>query len=276
MSSSEDSYLGRVALLQFHVTESKELNLKTALRFIAEAVSKSAKLIVLPEIWNSPYATSAFAEYAEVLPNVGESLESDFDFSYSPSAKFLMDQAKKHRVFLIGGSVPERDISQSEKVYNTCLCINPSGKIVGKHRKLHLFDVDIPGGITFKESDTLSPGDKFTFFNAGKPFGMIGIGICYDIRFPEYALLLSQKFNCSVLVYPGAFNLITGPAHWELLQRSRALDSQCYVLTASPARSKNQSNEGIYPHYIAWGHSTVTVRRSFYQINFKICGLFYS
>lgn len=75
-------------------------------------------------------------------------------------------------------------------------------------------------------------------------------------RFPEYALLLTQTHQCKVLIYPGAFNLTTGPAHWELLQRARAVDGQCFVLTASPARSAPPKEETKYPHYSAWGHST--------------------
>ncbi len=98
----------------------------------------------------------------------------------------------------------------------------------------------------------------------------------YDIRFPEYALILTQIHQCKILIYPGAFNLTTGPAHWELLQRARAVDGQCYVLTASPARmplpsstttaveeNADNSNNEIdtsskqYPHYSAWGHSSI-------------------
>merc|ERR1719361_2583465 len=82
-------------------------------------------------------------------------------------------------------------------------------------------------------------------------FGMVGVGICYDIRFPEYALLLTKKYACNMLIYPGAFNLTTGPAHWELLQRARAVDNQCYVATASPSRDLDFS-------YHAYGHSTIT------------------
>ena len=88
----------------------------------------------------------------------------------------------------------------------------------------------------------------------------IPLNYSYDIRFPEYALLLNKKYKCNLLVYPGAFNLTTGPAHWELLQRGRAVDNQCFVLTASPARTDppKEGGEGSkYPHYSAWGHSTV-------------------
>lgn len=179
-SESSDSSRGRVALLQFKVTESKATNLETASTFLSKAAGKSAKMVVLPEIWNSPYATSAFPEYAEILPSVGDDDINEVD---SPSAKMLMEKAKEYGMTIIGGSIPERvlassvDGASSDLIYNTCLCINPEGKIVGKHRKVHLFDIDVPGKITFKESDTLSPGTGLTCFDAKEPFGMVGVGI---------------------------------------------------------------------------------------------------
>eukprot|EP00559_Dactyliosolen_fragilissimus_P007523 CAMPEP_0184870110 /NCGR_PEP_ID=MMETSP0580-20130426/36542_1 /TAXON_ID=1118495 /ORGANISM="Dactyliosolen fragilissimus" /LENGTH=322 /DNA_ID=CAMNT_0027372031 /DNA_START=365 /DNA_END=1333 /DNA_ORIENTATION=+ len=256
---------GRAALLQFEVNPSKSTNHVTAEKFISKAVSKGAQLVVLPEIWNGPYATAAFPEYAEILPDVGFSYNENDAITTKkleeecPSAKLLFDLAKKQSIYIVGGSISEKVIGSTEgdKIYNTCLCIDPNGELVGKHRKVHLFDIDVPGKITFKESDTLSPGESVTSFEAGC-FGKVGVGICYDIRFPEYALLLSEKHNCNILIYPGAFNLTTGPAHWELLQKGRAVDNQCYVLTASPARVEvNPDDETLkYPHYTAWGHST--------------------
>lgn len=164
----------------------------------------------------------------------------------SPSVHLLTCKAKEHGVFIIGGSVPEREGSS---VYNTCVVVNPQGEIIGKHRKVHLFDINVPGRITFKESDSLTPGQSPTLVDT--PWGCIGVGICYDIRFPEYAMLLRKK-GAKILVYPGAFNMVTGPAHWELLQRARAVDNQLFVATCSPAR--DISNSG---GYVAWGHSTV-------------------
>ena len=191
-------------------------------------------------------ATAAFPEYAEQLPEMGAT-----SCPGSPSAELLRTYAKEHQLWIVGGSIPEED---GGKIYNTCLVFNPEGTVVAKHRKVHLFDIDIPGGITFFESDTLSPGGTVSHFST--PWGNVGVGICYDIRFPEYAMLLAQQHGCRILVYPGAFNLTTGPAHWELLQRARALDNQCYVLTASPARTPAPETPGKYPHYTAWGHST--------------------
>merc|ERR1712126_159359 len=98
---------------------------------------------------------------------------------------------------------------------------------------------------TFKESDTLSPGNGLTTFDVE---GIkIGLGICYDIRFAEMAQLYN-RMGCQVLLYPGAFNMTTGPAHWEILQKGRAVDNQCYVMTCSPARDTSAD-------YIAYGHS---------------------
>ena len=242
----------RVGLCQLPVTHCKDTNHATAKEYLTRARDAGAQLIVLPEIWNSPYATAAFPEYAEVLPvSSSEQEQATISQTTAPSAYLLQQFAKDNQRWIVGGSIPER--TDDGKIYNTCLCFDPSGKLVAKHRKVHLFDIDVPGGITFFESDTLSPGETFTSFET--PWGRMGVGICYDIRFPEYALLLS---DCVCLIYPGAFNMTTGPAHWELLQRARALDNQSFVLTASPARSPEpEEKTSKYPHYTAWGHSTV-------------------
>eukprot|EP00529_Nitzschia_sp_RCC80_P024666 CAMPEP_0113488408 /NCGR_PEP_ID=MMETSP0014_2-20120614/26002_1 /TAXON_ID=2857 /ORGANISM="Nitzschia sp." /LENGTH=445 /DNA_ID=CAMNT_0000382121 /DNA_START=108 /DNA_END=1445 /DNA_ORIENTATION=+ /assembly_acc=CAM_ASM_000159 len=270
----------RVALCQFPVTHEKDVNHDTANKYLSLASQKGADLVVLPEIWNSPYATAAFPEYAESLPEIGDTE------GLGPSSQLLIDAATKYKMWVVGGSIPERTTestasngggdnsnnnnnndddndADTDKIFNTCLVINPEGVIIAKHRKVHLFDIDVPGGITFFESDTLSPGSTISHFTT--PWGEIGLGICYDIRFAEYAQILRQTYNVCVLIYPGAFNMTTGPAHWEILQRARAVDNQCFVLTASPSRvtkdneGEEQSSETksvTYPRYTAWGHST--------------------
>lgn len=112
--------------------------------------------------------------------------------------------------------------------------------------QVHLFDINIPGGITFRESDTLTAGDDVTVVDTA--VGRIGVGICFDIRFPELAMVAASR-GAHMMVYPGAFNTTTGPLHWQLLQQARAVDNLFFVLTCSPARMAGAS-------YQAWGHST--------------------
>ena len=129
-----------------------------------------------------------------------------------------------------------------------CILFDKQGNIIAKHRKMHLFDIDKSKKITFKESDVLSAGDDFTI--ADTEFGKVGIGICYDIRFPEYARILAKN-EADILIYPGAFNMTTGPAHWELLFRMRALDNQVFCVGVAPALNKDAS-------YHSYGHSIIT------------------
>ncbi|CAM2097148.1 unnamed protein product [Caretta caretta] len=220
----------RLALIQLHVSTVKSDNLNKACGLIRKATAQGAKVVALPECFNSPYSTKYFPEYAEKIP--GESTQK------------LSEVAKECGIYLIGGSIPEEDAG---KLYNTCTVFGPDGAMLAKHRKIHLFDINVPGKIRFQESETLSPGDSFSVFDT--PYCKVGLGICYDIRFAELAQIYAQK-GCQLLVYPGAFNMTTGPAHWELLQRGRAVDNQVYVATASPARDEKAS-------YVAWGHSTV-------------------
>ncbi|KAG2229108.1 hypothetical protein INT48_000950, partial [Thamnidium elegans] len=153
---------------------------------------------------------------------------------------------RNYDVKYYGGSIPEKE-ETSGKIYNTLTAYDPTGKMIAKHRKVHLFDIDVPGKIKFKESDTLSEGDWLTHIDT--KYGKLGVGICYDMRFPEMATIAARK-GCLAMIYPGAFNLTTGPLHWELLQRARAVDNQMYVAACSPARDLNAN-------YLAWGHSTV-------------------
>ncbi|XP_074855562.1 omega-amidase NIT2 [Carettochelys insculpta] len=220
----------RLALIQLHVSAVKSDNLNKACELVRKAATQGAKIVALPECFNSPYGARYFREYAEKIP--GESTQK------------LSEVAKECGIYLIGGSIPEEDAG---KLYNTCAVFGPDGAMVAKHRKIHLFDINVPGKIRFQESETLSPGDSFSVFDT--PYCKVGLGICYDMRFAELAQIYTQK-GCQLLVYPGAFNMTTGPAHWELLQRGRAVDNQVYVATASPARDEKAS-------YVAWGHSTV-------------------
>lgn len=158
----------RLALCQIICGKDKLVNLATARRAIADAANGGAQIIALPECFNSPYATDQFPIYAEPIPGNSSDLREDIN----PSTLMLSRAAAEHGIFLVGGSIPEVD---SGKVYNSCVVFGPDGKLLTKHRKIHLFDIDIPGRITFKESDTLSPGSALATFET--PFGRCGLGV---------------------------------------------------------------------------------------------------
>jgi len=240
-----------LALIQLgQISTIKANNLNHAREMILKAAAgigatKKPDVIVLPECFNSPYGHVHFPVYAE---NIAYKYGAPYDVSKSESesVRMLSSTAKETGAWIIGGSIPERDITD-DKLYNTCTVYNPKGELVAIHRKVHLFDIDIPGKITFKESETLSAGTTVNFFDTD--FARIGLGICYDVRFPELAMIAARK-GCHVLTYPGAFNMTTGPLHWELLQRARAVDNQVFFAMCSPARD-------LTAGYHAWGHSMV-------------------
>ncbi|KAG5667462.1 hypothetical protein PVAND_015442 [Polypedilum vanderplanki] len=220
----------RLGCIQLKVGANKSENVARAINKIRDAKMKGAEVVSLPECFNSPYGTAYFNDYAETIP--GE------------TTNLLSQIAKELQIILIGGTIPERD---GDKLYNTATIWGKSGELLAKYRKMHLFDIDIPNEITFKESDSLSAGNDLAIINV-KDF-KIGIGICYDIRFEELAKIYRKK-GCNVLVYPAAFNMKTGPLHYELLAQSRSNDNQLYTALISPARDVNAS-------YVAWGHSCV-------------------
>lgn len=238
-----------IALIQLgNVTSSKEKNLQHAREMVAKAAagdgSFKPRVVVLPECFNSPYGVKYFPEYAE---KIGFKNDQPYDVekSESESVKMLSSVAKETGVWLIGGSIPERDTSDDKVLYNTSTIYSPEGKLVGIHRKVHLFDIDIPGKITFQESKVLTGGSQLTQIDTD--VGRLGVGICYDVRFPELAMVAARQ-GCAAMIYPGAFNLTTGPLHWELLARGRAVDNQIYIAMCSPARDTSAD-------YHAWGHS---------------------
>lgn len=255
----DGSSLLRVGLCQLAVNEDKQATLTHAATVIESAVLQRVRLVVLPECFNSPYDTKCFPAYAEELPSPercgsNEDIARAYPAERSPTVDFLRQAAAQHGVYLVGGSVPELELGDDEggqrKIYNTSLTFDPQGNLIAKHRKVHLFDIDVPGGIRFKESDVLSPGHSITTFTMDDSLN-VGVGICYDVRFPEMAMLQARTpRDAKLLVYPGAFNMTTGPAHWELLLRARALDNQAWVCACSPARNDDAS-------YTAWGHSMV-------------------
>jgi len=168
----------RLALLQLKGTKDKIANVENALTKIETVMRDVNKpeMITLPECFNSPYGTKYFREYAETIPD-------------GYTSKQLSEAAKKHQVYIIGGTIPES--GEHDCIYNTCTIWSPQGDLIAKHRKMHLFDIDVKGGIRFKESETLTGGSEFTIVEI---LGhKIGVGVCYDIRFEEMARIYRNE-----------------------------------------------------------------------------------
>lgn len=219
-----------VALLQTKVYEDKEKNINNALKLIERVSGEGADIAIFPEMFSCPYDNSLFREYAEE--------EGGYTFEKISNA------AKESAIYIVAGSIPELE---GNNIYNTSYVFDRKGKKIGKHRKMHLFDIDVEGGQYFKESDVLTPGRDVTVFDT--EFCKIGLGVCYDIRFPELGRLMVLE-GAQVIIYPGAFNMTTGPAHWELNFRGRALDNQVYTIGVAPARDMEAS-------YHSYGNSMV-------------------
>ena len=222
----------KIAAIQMPTVADKMENVRTVKTYLEKIKDENPDFVILPEMFCCPYQTENFPIYAEK--------------EGGPVWQQLSGYAKQYGIYLIGGSMPEKDAEGN--VYNTSYIFDREGKQIGKHRKVHLFDIDVKGGQTFKESDTLTAGDSDTVFDT--EFGKIGVMLCFDIRFPELSRMMVND-GAKVIFVPAAFNMTTGPAHWELSFRTRALDNQIYLVGCAPARD-------VSAGYISWGHSIVT------------------
>jgi len=221
----------RVACIQMSVVNDKAKNLAVAVARIEQAKQNGCTLAILPECFNGLYEIDLFRKNAEVIPS-GE------------TCKALSQAAKSNQIYVVGGSIPEL---YNDKVYNTCTVWDPNGKLIATHRKVHLFEVNIPGKTCYREANGMTPGNTLNTFQLDR--FKVGLGICHDIRFPEMAELY-RKQECDMLIYPGNFCMNLGPLHWSLLTRSRALDTQTFVAFVSSARVP-------HPTYITYGHSQI-------------------
>lgn len=229
----------KLAQIQMHVCGDQKKNLQNAAEKIKEAALLGADLVCLPEMFCCPYENSCFPLYAQE-----EGGETDL---------FLSRIAEENGVYLSAGTVPEREVcvengQRVEKIYNTAYVYDRNGMKIAKHRKVHLFDIDIKGKQTFRESDTLTAGDKITVFDT--EFGPIGLCICFDIRFVEIIHLMALQ-GVRLILIPAAFNTTTGPEHWELSFRAHSVFAQVFMAGTSTALDETAS-------YHAWGHSILT------------------
>ncbi len=219
----------KILQAQTVVSPSPEETFKAVIEACQLAVDKQADLLALPEMFCCPYDTASFPRYAE--SEGGEIWQK------------CAELAKKYNIYISAGSMPEKD--EAGQVFNTAYVFNRQGKQIAKHRKVHLFDIDVKGGQYFKESDTLTAGRDITVFDT--EFGKVGLCICYDFRFPELARLMVLQ-GAKVILVPASFNMTTGPLHWELIFRAQAMFNQCYTIGTATACNMADS-------YHSWGHS---------------------
>ena len=221
----------KIALIQMTGFFEKEKTIEKMELKVREAAAKGADVVVLPEMWNCPYGTRFFREYGE--PSDGKSVTK------------MMELAKELKIYLFGGSVSELE---NDKVYNTCYVFDRNGSLIGKHRKRHLFDVNIKGKRQFRESDVLSPGDCPTVVDT--EFGKIGVAICFDVRFAGDFDYMTKEMGAIMYIIPAAFNMTTGPKFWEKLMVGRSIDNQSFIAACAPALDENAP-------YDAYGHSII-------------------
>ncbi|EKS9799856.1 MULTISPECIES: carbon-nitrogen hydrolase family protein [Burkholderia] len=219
----------QVAALQMVSTPDVARNLAEARRLIAEAAGEGAQLVLLPEYF-------CFMGHRDT-----DKLALAEPYQDGPIQRFLADAARRHGVWVIGGTLPLK-APEPDRVLNTTLVFDPSGNEAARYDKIHLFNFE-KGDESFDEARTIRAGDTVVAFDA--PFGRVGLSVCYDLRFPE---LYRRMGDCTLIVVPSAFTYTTGRAHWETLLRARAVENQCYVLAAAQGGKHENGRR-------TWGHS---------------------
>jgi nitrilase len=204
----------RIAAVQMVSGPDIAQNLRDADRLVAGAADRGAQLVALPEY------------FPLISGNETDKVRAREKEGAGPLQDFLRETAVRHRVWLVGGSIP-LEASVPGKVRNSCLVFDDAGRRVARYDKIHLFGFQ-RGAERYDESQSIEPGDDIVVFDA--PCGRVGLSICYDLRFPE---LYRAMGPVDLLVVPAAFTHTTGRAHWELLLRARAVENLCYVLAAA-------------------------------------------
>jgi deaminated glutathione amidase len=221
-----------------------ETNLQACARLAARAAAAGAKLLVLPEC----FAFLGLHERDKLA--VAEVLDGE---KPGPILRAVQDMARREGLWVIAGGMHEvaqrdPDSGAVTKTYISCPVVSPTGALTTVYRKIHLFDVNIPGQAVYRESDTNAPGRDLVV--AETPLAPIGLSVCYDLRFPELYRELTLKRGARVLVVPAAFTVPTGEAHWHVLLRTRAIENQCIVIAAAQSGRHNEKRA-------SFGHSMI-------------------
>ena len=218
-----------IGLCQLRTELEQSRTMEKAAAMVRAAAEQGAQIVALPEMYSTPYAPQYFRE---ALAQGHEQLTAA-----------MSAWARDNGVVLVGGSVPER---ADGKLYNTCFVFDRGGRQIARHRKAHLFEVDLPD-MRFSERRHFEEGREITTFPT--PWGTMGVAVCFDLRFPELFRAMANR-GARVVFLPAQFNTVTGPAHWELSLRARALDNEIFLAACSAARYEGFS-------YECWGHSLV-------------------
>ena len=227
----------RVGAVQMCSSDDLGANLATVRSLTDRAVSEGAKLVVLPECF------SFLGRREGDKLAIAETLDGR-----GPVATTLRELATKHGIWIVGGGTPEVVPGDVQRTFNTAVVVDPKGALVARYRKIHLFDVDIPGGAVLRESDATAPGAELVVLDIEG--AKVGVSICYDLRFPELYRKLVKDRGAEVLLVPAAFTAHTGAAHWHLLLRARAVENQAWVVAAAQHGKHNEKRE-------SYGHSLV-------------------
>jgi deaminated glutathione amidase len=228
----------KVSLVQMNSISDKAVNIGEARRLMEEVIAADKPdLVVLPENFDFLGGTTA------------DKLRASETIPGGPAYSMCREIAAKHRVFVHAGSLVER-VEGENRVHNTTVVFDRSGREIARYRKIHLFDITTPDGIDYKESASVKPGDTVATYDLEG--ATVGCAICYDLRFPELFQALAKK-GAQVIALPAAFTLQTGKDHWEVLCRARAIETQTYFLAAGQTGSYMSGN-GVRHNY---GHSMV-------------------
>lgn len=222
----------RAAAVQMSSTIDKVANLAVAEHLVDQAASDGAELVVLPEYYNCLGPIEDVVAQAESIPG--------------PSTDAAAALADRLAIWLVAGSICERP-GVTGKARNTSLVFDPNGNEVARYRKMHLFDIDLPDKLTFRESEWIEPGDELVVIDT--PFGPMGLATCYDLRFPELFRALADR-GMELLAFPSAFVETTGRAHWEILLRARAIENQVHIVASNQATRQK-------PNLVTYGHSMI-------------------
>lgn len=220
-----------VAVVQMDSQNDKGQNLRTACAYIDAAAERGAKLVCFPENMNL------------CGRNVGEGGGRESIPGYT--TEILAKKAREQGIYIHCGTIHER-LPEVKRAANTSVVIDPEGNILGRYRKIHVFDGILQDGTVTRESETIRPGDEIVTLDT--PLGVLGMSICYDIRFPELYRLLAIR-GAQVLLAPSNFTYPTGRDHWEIILRARAIENGCFLVAADQAGEK--------PQYRAYGNSMV-------------------